>query len=194
MKRTWFSIVFALGCAATALAGDGTRVLITTKTKALPPGTRVHVEMRAQFTFTVLPEATTPKPGAGPTTIEITDDMIKYRLDAKKPIVWDFIVPPDGNVPQEELTFDFPKLLPAPPEGMFASIVFPTHYRCVLPGKTPVVIERTNEYGMAYDRPTAVINRCIRFASSGPGQVGMGVLPSCDVDPRKLPGARVISQ
>jgi hypothetical protein len=193
MKRI-LGVFLALGFASAALAGDGTRVLITTKTKSLPPGTRVHVEMRAEFTLTVLPEATAPKPGAGPTSVEVTDDMIKYRLGAAKPIVWDFVVPADGNVPQEEFAFEFSKILPAPPAGMFASVVFPTHYRCVLPGKTPLVIERTNEYGMAYDRPTAALTRCIRFASSAPGQVGMGVLPSCDVDPRKLPGARVLSQ
>jgi len=193
MKRI-FGFFLALGFASAALAGGGTRVLIATKTKSLPPGTRVHVEMRAEYTLTVLPEATTPKPGAGPTSIEITDDMIKYRLAAAKPIVWDFVVPADGNVPQEEFAFEFPRILPAAPAGMFASVAFPTHYRCVLPGKTPLVIERANEYGMAYERPAAVLSRCIRFSSSAPGQVGMGVLPSCDVDPRKLPGARALPQ
>jgi len=193
MKR-FLGVVLALGFASAALAGGGTRVLITTKTKSLPPGTRVHVEMRAEFTLTVMPEATTPKPGAGPTTVEITDDMVKYRLAAAKPIVWDFVVPANGTVPQEEFAFEFSKILPAAPAGMFASVAFPTHYRCVLPGKTPLVIERTNEFGMGYDRPSAVLSRCIRFSSSAPGQVGMSVLPSCDVDPRKLPGARVFPQ
>lgn len=195
MNRPLLFFVLALGCAGTASAADGTRVLITTKALSLPPGTRVHVEMSAQFTFTMLPEVVAPKPGAGPTHVEITDDMIKYRLDAAKPLVWEFIVPPGGKVPEEHFELVFSKLLPAPPKGMFASIGFPTHYRCVVPGaKAPLVIERTNEFGMAYERPTAVITRCIRFASSGPEQFGMGVLPSCDVDPRKLPGARVLPQ
>ncbi|HKR66541.1 MAG TPA: hypothetical protein VJZ00_22630 [Thermoanaerobaculia bacterium] len=193
MKRT-LAILITLACASAAMAANGTRIVLDTKTKALPPGTRVHVEMRAEFTLTTLPEAATPKAGAGPTRVEITDDMVKYRLAAAKPAVWDFIVGADGNVPAEQLEFQFSKILPAAPPGMFASIVFPTHYRCVLPGKTPVVVERANEYGMQYEKPSAVITRCVRFASWAPGQVGMGVLPTCDTDPRKLPGARVIAQ
>lgn len=189
--------VFALLLAAMAVpAAAGTRVVMSTRALPnLPAGTRVHVEMTAEYSVLQPPEAKAPKAGAGPTQIEVTDDMIKYRLASGDRMVWSFVVPADGKVAAQTFTFDFPKVLPAAPAGMAAGITFPTHYRIIMPGeKGSVTVERRSEFGMAYDKPAALITRCAKIGGATPKAAGMGVLPNCDVDPRKLPGAKVLPQ
>jgi len=194
MKRI---TVFTLLLAAMAIpAAAGTRVIMSTRALPnLPPGTRVYVEMTAEYSVLQPPEAKVPKAGSGPAQLEVTDDMIKYRLASDDRMVWSFQVPADGKVPAQTFTFEFPKLLPAAPAGMAAGITFPTHYRLIMPAEQgTVTVERHSEFGMAYDKPAAVITRCAKIGGATPKAAGMGVLPDCDTDPRKLPGAKVLRQ
>jgi hypothetical protein len=195
MKRILNAALLILAAALPLAAAEGTRIVVTTHAPKLPPGTRVFVEMKAEYSMVDLSRVSAPKPGAGPQKLEITDDMIRYRLASPQTFVWDFVVPADGKVPVENFTFTFPKLLPTAPNGMAAGITFPTHYRVVVPGeKTPVVIDRHSEFGMSYDKAAAVITRCVRMGGSSATTIGMGVLADCTVDPRKMPGAKVLPQ
>lgn len=181
MNKTRLALAALLLAAASALhAGNGTQLVVDTKTFSLPAGTRISVTFGADYQLIQLPEsALHPKPGTR--SVDITDDMTRYRTSVK-PASWDFTVGAGGAVPAKRFVFTFDRRLAGPPPGMIAEVLFPVTVTRISPdGKS---VAKSYRFGMPIEKdPGDAIPRCLQLRGGPDGKLMVGVLPSCSDDP-----------
>jgi hypothetical protein len=163
-------------------ASAGTTVQLQTSVADLPPGTRVHCEVSAQYVL-VDPRDTTTKKG---------EPAEVYTLPAGGTFTWDFVAGANGTVPQRTFQFRFDKRLLSAPQGLVAVLRFPTKYSVACPAGASNCTSRSRDslFGRTIrsDAPS-VIPACLQFLG-GPHGPLVGVGADCS-DPRKNPNVLV---
>ena len=177
MKR--LMLCFLLLCPVSVFAA-GT-ITLDTRAANLLPGTKVRVEIGAEYRMYEL-----PKKPAGSTDrvlrVPVTDDMVRYRSASTNRGLWQFTIDPKGKypAPQMELRFakDFPSTLP----GMRSKLFFDMQYHLDLParnGDPARTITRKISTTLRMPEDGEEVTACLRLEQVGDG-LFVGVTPACD--------------
>lgn len=177
MKR--MLICLLLLCPLTAYAG-GT-VTLDTAAKNLLPGTKVRVEISAEFRMHEL-----PKRPAGSTErvlrVPVTEDMIRYRTASTNRGLWQFTIAPNGKYPAPQMELRFPKDFPPRMQGMRSKLYFTLKYDLDLParGSDPArKVSREIDTTLTMPEDGEPVTACLRLEQVGDG-LFVGVTPACD--------------
>ena len=140
--------------------------------KNVPPGTKVHVSMRAKYTH-----LQDPKAGGGE-AVEVW---------AKETLVWEEEVPASGSVQAKHFVFTFDRALPPPPPGTSGGIVFLTEWKAVHVSPVNGSKEEAGEVAFTVPKPTKPSdwNRSltVRKDRNGEGGLALALYPPSSTGP-----------
>ena len=178
--------VLTLLLATAQLAIAGTTIVVDAVTSDLPPGSRVRVEAGAEYRLLEFAPVKPEERGRSVVTRSAGDENIKYRLASPTTLVWEFVVPAGGEVPQRQFKLNFPKDLAQPPKGMAGNVSFKIKYNISVPavnGKPAWQTEQTSAATMRIPADGRW-NRCLRVENWGETGVFVGMTPDCVHDIR----------
>lgn len=185
MTKLLLSVSLLITFASTLYgAGGGSTVTLLTRVDSLPPGTRVEVEMRAQYAVLNW------QAGAGERRSGPVEEFI-----LKSPTIfkWSFVADQNGTAPERKVAFQFERrLIPLPEKGMSASIQFPITFRIVCPAGAKNCNSRSREtqFGMQLrSEEKDDIVRCLSLRPTG-SDIIIGVGRTCNL--LTEPGLKVI--
>jgi hypothetical protein len=159
--RRFFGVVIIL-CAAVALriSGDEPRNLkVKVDFGELMPGTHYEIKINAEYVVRQRRKASNNVEG---------DFLVRSRLPASNPVRFDFTTPNLSGI-SRELSFSFPRNLPAPPKGMEASYFFPVQIRVSPPSRSGVPASTSEK---VYSTPLQVPSGMRCFRMRGPFSSG----------------------
>ena len=186
MKRF---VVCLLLLAALPLFGTET-VTLDTRAANLLPGTKVKVEIDAEFRMYEL-----PKRPAGATEkvlrVPITEDMIRYRSTSNNRGLWQFTLGPNATAPTPRMELRFDKNFPPRMAGLRSKLYFHLTYTLDLPardGDPARTVNRSIETTLAVPEEGEPMTGCLRIEQVGDG-LFVGVTPACDTNLFRRPSA-----
>jgi hypothetical protein len=162
-------------------AWAGSTVTVDTRAANLLPGTKVRVEIGAEYRMHEL-----PKRPANSTErilrVPITDDMLRYRAASTNRGLWQFAVTPNTVVPTPKMELRWDKDFPSVPQGMSSKVWFNLKYTIELPpqdGEPAYTMNRVIETTLRLPEGGDAMTGCLRLEGVGKG-VFVGVTPSCE--------------
>jgi hypothetical protein len=175
-----FLLSLLLLCPVTAWAGS--TVTVDTGAANLWPGTKVRVEIGAEYRMHELPKRPADS-NSRVLRVPINEDMLRYRASSNNRGVWQFTTPANGAVPTPTMELRFDKNFPKTPPGMSSKLWFNLKYIIDVPahdGETAYTISRTIETTLRLPEDGEAAAGCLRLERMGEG-VFVGVTPTCNV-------------
>lgn len=161
-------------------AWGGSTVTVDTLAANLLPGTKVRVEIGAEYRMHELPK----RPAHSTERVlrvPITDDMLRYRATSNNRGLWQFTTTPNSAVPMPQMELRWDKDFPATPKGMSSKVWFNLRYTIDIPaqdGEEAYTISRTIETTLRLPEDGEPLTGCLRLERVGKG-VFVGVMPTC---------------
>ena len=162
-------------------AWAGSTATIETRAANLLPGTKVRVEIGAEYRMHELPK----RPAHSTERIlrvPITEDMLRYRATSNNRGLWQFTVGPNRVVATPKMELRWDKNFPEAQPGMSSKIWFNLKYVIDLPeqeGEPAYTITRTIETTLGLPEEGQPMTGCLRLEQVGKG-VFIGVTPDCE--------------
>lgn len=174
MKR--MLVLLLLLCPVTAFAGGS--ILLDTRAANLAPGTKVRVEIGAEYRMWEMP----PRPANATervVRVPVTDDMIRYRAASTNRGLWQFTA--GGAIPTPQMNLRFAKDFPPAVNGMRAKLFFVMKYTLDIPaqnGQAARTVTRDIETTLSAPEGNEPVTGCLRLEQVGTG-IFVGVTPEC---------------
>ena len=178
MNPKRFLLSLLLLCPLTAWAGS--TATIDTRAANLLPGTKVRVEIGAEYRMHELPK----RPAHSTERVlrvPVTDDMLRYRAASNNRGLWQFTVAPNTAAPMPTMELRFDKNFPKTQPGMSSKVWFNLRYTIDIPaydGEEAYTISRTIETTLRLPEDDEPLTGCLRLERVGKG-VFVGVTPAC---------------
>jgi hypothetical protein len=178
MNSKRFLLCLLLLCPVTAWAGS--TVTVGTRAANLWPGTKVRVEIGAEYRMHELPK----RPANSNSRIlrvPITDDMLRYRAASTNRGLWQFTTTANGTVPTPTMELRFDKNFPKTQPGMSSKLWFTLRYTIDIPahdGEEGYTLSRTIDTTLSLPEDGEPATGCLRLERMGEG-VFVGVTPTC---------------
>lgn len=160
----------------------GGTVVLDTRAANLPAGTRVRLEIGAEYRMNERPKP--PANGQRMLRLPVTEEMIRYRAKSVNAGVWQFTVAPNAAIATPEMVLRFEKDFPEPVAGLSRGLFFPIRYTIDVParnGKPARQIVRQIETSLDAPEPGEAGQGCLRVEYIGEDALFVGITPSCTI-------------
>jgi hypothetical protein len=142
--------------------------------KNVPPGTKVHVSMRAKYTHFQDPK-------------DAGKENAAADVWAKETLVWDEVVPASGGVQAKHFVFTFEQAFPPPPPGTSDGLVFLTGWTAVHVAPVNGSLEESGEVAFTVPTPAKPAewsrSLTVRKDRNGEGGLALALYPPSSTGP-----------